>query len=288
MSALDVARAFRGVKNGKNFLCRCPVATHGKGKGDRSPSLSVADGKNGRLLVRCFAGCDPIHILAELRDRGLTGSPPIKAAGIDDVVDDLIEPNAAALDLWRSGVPINGTKAMSYLIARSIIQAPPTLRFISDYEYIAGRVGLPAMVAALQAGDGRVIAVQVTMIDPRADRKAQVGFPRRTIGAMHDGAVRLAAAGEALGLAEGVESGLSAQHLFDIPVWCCLGAARMSSVTIPGFVRDLHVFADADEAGRTAVQRVVAKHRNKKIIAHYPVVAGADWNDIALGSQQNG
>src|ERR1700731_3577443 len=75
-TARSIAQALSGsIRNGNGFLCRCPVATHGKGRGDRNPSLSIADGDDGKLLVRCFAGCDSLDVLAELRRRGLTDKP---------------------------------------------------------------------------------------------------------------------------------------------------------------------------------------------------------------------
>jgi hypothetical protein len=70
-TARSIAQALGGIRNGNGYLCRCPVATHGKGRGDRNPSLSIADGDDGKLLVRCFAGCDPCDVLAALRSRGL-------------------------------------------------------------------------------------------------------------------------------------------------------------------------------------------------------------------------
>src|SRR5918993_861495 len=64
MSAAAIASA-RGGKNagGGNWLMKCPVPAHGKGRGDRSPSLTIADATDGRLLVSCKAGCDPIEVL---------------------------------------------------------------------------------------------------------------------------------------------------------------------------------------------------------------------------------
>ena len=91
---------------------------------------------------------------------------------------------------------------------------------------------------------------------------------------------RLAAAGETLGLAEGIETGLSAMKLFDVPTWCVLGAARMHSVFVPDTVRELHIFADADEAGQTAVERTVEAHRRRRVIVHRPLSPGQDFNDV--------
>jgi hypothetical protein len=75
-TAGSIAQALPGsIRNGNGYLCPCPVPGHGKGRGDRNPSLSIADGDDGKLLVRCFAGCDSLDVLAELRRRGLTDKP---------------------------------------------------------------------------------------------------------------------------------------------------------------------------------------------------------------------
>jgi hypothetical protein len=70
MTAANIARVLGGKANGDGYLCRCPVPSHGKGRGDHSPSLSVRDG-NTALLVRCHAGCDSRDVINELRRRGL-------------------------------------------------------------------------------------------------------------------------------------------------------------------------------------------------------------------------
>ncbi len=74
------------------------------------------------------------------------------------------------------------------------------------------------------------------------------------LGALQDGTVRLGPAGKALGLAEGIETGLSAQQLFEIPVWCALGS-RLDRVTIPDEVIEVQVFADnGAPGGETAMK----------------------------------
>jgi hypothetical protein len=56
---------------GSGYLVGCPLLNHGKGRGDRNPSVSVSEGEDGRALVNCLAGCDTEPILAEW---GLTWS----------------------------------------------------------------------------------------------------------------------------------------------------------------------------------------------------------------------
>jgi hypothetical protein len=50
-AAADLAAALGGRRGGQGWVARCP-AHH-----DRLPSLSIADGVDDGLLLRCFAGC---------------------------------------------------------------------------------------------------------------------------------------------------------------------------------------------------------------------------------------
>ncbi|MCB2211400.1 AAA family ATPase [bacterium] len=47
---------------GNRFACSCPLPGHGKGRGDRNPSLSVYQTADGIVHFKCHAGCDPLQI----------------------------------------------------------------------------------------------------------------------------------------------------------------------------------------------------------------------------------
>ena len=67
-SAASIGRALGGQPSGGEWLALCPVPTHGKGKGDRKPSLSLRDGgPRGEVLVHCFAGCSGKDIISALK-----------------------------------------------------------------------------------------------------------------------------------------------------------------------------------------------------------------------------
>jgi hypothetical protein len=52
MTAPAIADVFHARRTGAGrWMAKCPAHK------DRSPSLSIREGKNGRVLVRCFAGC---------------------------------------------------------------------------------------------------------------------------------------------------------------------------------------------------------------------------------------
>lgn len=52
LSRLDGVRA-----SGRGWVAKCPAHT------DRSASLSLAEGRDGRALVKCFAGCEVLDVL---------------------------------------------------------------------------------------------------------------------------------------------------------------------------------------------------------------------------------
>lgn len=52
-----------------DFLVSCPATSHGKGRGDRNPSLHLTEGTDEQVLVYCHSGCSTDEVLDAL---GLT------------------------------------------------------------------------------------------------------------------------------------------------------------------------------------------------------------------------
>ena len=280
MSARHVARALgAAVCHGDgNYSCHCPCGGHGQRHGDRHPSLSIRDGDHG-LLVFCHGGCNPLDVFAELRRRGLLhgdDQPDLKPTSEHR---DLAE---YARTLWHEASPIEGTIAERYLREhRGIsIALPPTLRFHHRVKVPRERLWFPALIAAVSGEAQRVIAVQVTWLNPGTADKASTYPPRRTFGKLADAAVRLGPAGHELGIAEGVETALSARELFDVPCWSVCGAERFAKVEIPHTVKRLHIFADGDwtgdEKAHAAARRLAGRFT---VRVHVPSIEG-DYNDV--------
>ena len=290
--AADIARALRGRRCGDGgWLCRCPVGSHGKGDGDHHPSLSIRDGETA-LLVRCFAGCDPRDVLDELRRRGLIEgedrSRPHRQPTQRIVAIPEPEPDAEALALWRASEPLTGTLAERYLREyRGIeIELPESLRFLPEAFHPRAAICLPALIAAVSRPDGKIVACQVLFLRPSDGQKASVATPRLTVGRLGGGAVRLGEAGDVLGLAEGVESALSAQQLAGVPCWATLGAHRLGGVKLPRGLREVHLFADDDDAGRLGAEKAAAVYTRNglRVTLRWPPVGHTDWNDLVGGA----
>ena len=216
LDAATIAKILGGKPEGGGYLCSCPVKGHGKGRGDLRPSLSVSDGKRA-LVFHCFAGCKPRDIIAALNalapDHG--PKPRFESRTPQRPATKSKTTTTLAQKLWKAALPVAGTPAETYLRARRLPSTPPpTIRFLPSYRYDETR-RFPCLIAAVQAPSRAIVAVQLTFLDPSGLRKADVPHPRRAIGPLGDGLLRLAPAAEHIGLAEGFETAWAASLLHD-------------------------------------------------------------------------
>jgi hypothetical protein len=247
IKAKSVARILGGHAAGGGFLCRCPVASHGKGRGDLRPSLAVRDGDRA-LIYNCFAGCAPRDVRAAIDKLDMNAAPPFNTSPAPARAKRKTT-TADALDLWRAAQPVAGTLAETYLHARGFMEPPPaTIRFLPRYAY-SSQKSCACMIAAVQGPTREIVAVQLTFLHAGGRRKADVHEPRRAIGPLDAGALRLAPVADHIGLAEGFETAWAAQLLHDMPVWAALGNKRYLKVQLPDEVKSVTIFADADAPG---------------------------------------
>ncbi|WP_232313862.1 DUF7146 domain-containing protein [Sphingobium sp. TCM1] len=264
-------------------MCRCPAHK------DNSPSLSVRVGDSA-LLFKCFAGCDTrdvIHEILRLEEKALLNVESAANA-----------PASMGTDLWRRQIaqrvwdearPLSGTPAELYLRRRRIAILPRSLRFHPRTPLGQGNdVDFrPAMIAALHDGgfhrEGRFIAIQRTFFERDDARRARdLADPRMTLGRPERAAVMLAPATSVLGLAEGVETAISAMMLFGIPVWATLGAERLHQIAIPEYVTRLILFPDNDIAGEIGAANALETYAmpGRDIAIEFPPSGSKDWNDL--------
>ena len=136
-------------------------------------------------------------------------------------------------------------------------------------------------MAGVQRPDGKIVAVQQLRLTNEGE-KADVLYPRLTTGALGAGAVRFGPAAEVIGLAEGVETALSAMELSGVTVWASLGSARLHQVELPPEVKEVHVFVDNDEPGRLAAKRAADVHASlgRRVYLRSPPDECGNWNDF--------
>lgn len=280
-SAADLARAAKGaIRNGGGWLIPCPCPSHGRGRGDRNPSLSIADGRDGRLLVRCYAGCDPAQVLRELKGYGgarVADGRAIAAAEAAEA-EKVAQRRESAAAIWRQSIPISGTEAERYLIQRGLTPPfPQSLRHHGSLRHPKSS-NAAALVAAVQAPDGSIMAVHRTFLHAHADPKKMM------LGTVMGGAVRLGIVSDTVLLAEGIETALSAMQITGAPAWACLSSAGMIAVQIPSRVTYVIIAADHDLAGLRAARKLRARIAEAGVqsMIMAPTERGMDWNDVIM------
>ena len=280
--ARSICDALDGRRYGRGGLAFCPAHHNTK-----TPALSLKDGRDGKLLVYCFAGCSWQDVFAALRARGLL-------AGHSDWRLDPIEierrkaekeadnrrRGEMARRCWAEAGPISGTPAERYLRSRGITgQLPPTLRFHSECWHGPTATKVPAMVAAVSIGR-KVVGVHRTYL-AEPGTKAFDDKAKLMLGRCAGGAVRLAATDEVLMVGEGIETCLAAMQATGRPTWAALSTAGLLTLDLPDMVRQVIVLADGDEAGeaaaRNCAQRWTGEGRRVRI-ARPP--RGLDFNDM--------
>jgi predicted P-loop ATPase len=147
--------------------------------------------------------------------------------------------------------PLAGTVGEVYLRSRGLSDpGSPDLLFNPDLTDYEAKRGWPGLVAIVRDGVGTPIGgIHRTFLLDDGAGKAPAG--KKMLDAVAGGAVRLAAFSEngRLGIAEGIETALSARAIFGIPTWAALSADGMRRWEFPAGLAHVTIFADAGEAG---------------------------------------
>jgi len=275
--ARAIVESLKGTWRQGRGMCCCPAHD------DRTPSLSVTLGRKA-ILFHCFAGCSNEDVIAALDRQGVRSRELFHGSGAgtaDRQNQGDFSPNARRL--WHSASAISDSPVERYLARRGLQRASDQFRFL-DRTPLGPRGAvqfLPAMLAAVTTDIG-IIAVHRTFLDAVSGKLAGFERPKRALGSLGCGAVRLAPPVQGrLGLAEGIESALSAMQLFGIPCWATLGNERFGLVAIPESVRELYLFIDNDAGGALAEERALKTYTapNRLIHSRAPAAPGFDWND---------
>jgi putative DNA primase/helicase len=285
MTAEAIAKALGGRNVGGGWMARCPAHA------DREPSLSIIDAKDGKVLVRCHAGCGQADVIAALRSRGIWYSDDrrngprsltIRRSAASEPDQDTAKRIEAALALWRATQPANGTLVERYLHSRGLHHAlPPILRFHTGLKHPSGGIW-PAMVALVTRGvDDAPIAIHRTFVACDGNGKAPVEPAKMMLGPCRGGAVRLGSAGDVLMVGEGIETSLAAMQATGYAAWAALSTSSLRTLDLPRKMRDVIVLADGDDPGEAAAQDCAWrwKREGRRVrIARPP--RGMDFNDL--------
>jgi len=148
----------------------------------------------------------------------------------------------------------------------------------------------PVLVAKFCDRDGNGKQIHQTFLTEQGEKAAIDPCRRFMRGPLpKGGAVRIGEVVETMGIAEGIETALSAAKLFKFPVWAATNAAMLRLWEPPVGVRRVVVFGDNDknyvgqQAAYVLAERLSAeaerKDKSLTIEVRIPETTGNDWND---------
>jgi putative DNA primase/helicase len=288
MTTEIVARALGGRRVGVAWMARCP--THD----DCEPSLSIRDSDDGKVLVRCHAGCAQAQVIEELRLRGLwygkvlpTHSySPIKSCSAPSAESGSALNRRRARALWQESIAIVGTLAEKYLAKRGVLHAssntdPAVLRFHPSCPYGGSRYPcLLALMSDVHTSEPK--AVLRTALTKTGEK-----IGRMALGAKASAAIKLTADPDVtLGLAvgEGLETVLSAMRFGFSPAWALGDAGNVRRFPVLSGIECLTIIVDNDESGTGQRAALECSNRwtsaGREVFRIIPDRCGDDMNDV--------
>lgn len=118
--------------------------------------------------------------------------------------------------------------------------------------------------------------------------KADVAKPKRSLGQVKGGAIRLGDLDGTgcLTVCEGPEDGLSLLDMLGGPVWVAAGASFLPAMQFPPEVRSIVIGADNDPAGHTAAEGAARAYAERGLSVRIirPLEWAKDFNDELRGA----
>jgi putative DNA primase/helicase len=200
---------------------------------------------------------------------------------------------ALAARIWNSSSRLTGSDPASlYLASRGLEfgSYPSQLRYQPAASYVhedKSRSTHPALIANFCAPDISSTTIHMTYLDEDG-AKAKVSTVKKVIPGKIPvgGSVRLAPSADTMGIAEGIETALSAAQLYGVPVWSALTSGGMIKWTPPATVRHIIVFGDNDLSftGQAAAYALAYRLQTDGLTVEVrlPDHVDTDWNDVLM------
>jgi putative DNA primase/helicase len=187
--------------------------------------------------------------------------------------------------LWKASVAVDEFNPAGWYLSERVPGWKPCadLRYVERAPVPHGGGFSPALLALVRDAAGNPATIHRTFLTAEG-RKAAMDNPRAMMpGDLPDSvSVRLAEAGEVLGIAEGIETALAAQAKFDVPCHAALTAGFLAKWQPPEGVSKVIVFGDCDQSftGQAAAYTLAHRlSRKLQVEVRIPGQFGTDWAD---------
>ncbi len=204
----------------------------------------------------------------------------LRRIGVDRAVEDV----SHLKKVW-SGVhaPVSGGPVETYIKKRTgITQLPKRLYEHDRLWHPEAEQYFPGMVTKIALG-GRAVNLHLTYLTPDGCA-APVTVRKRVLkGKLPPGcAIPIDEPGPVLGIAEGIETSLSARQMFDVPVWAAVNANCLAQFEPPNGIERLIIFSDNDKNYHGQAKAFALAHRmvvRNQFDVEIKIPRLADFND---------
>lgn len=256
---------------GNGYIDVCPAHE------DRTPSLSISEGKDGKILLHCFAGCgfDEIIGAAGLSNQKVSISK--KFEGSTHSVNSTVDRINHAISIWNTTQPIVGSIAETYLKSRCLQTWSSDMRFHPSLYFADDRTERPTLVCAVRR-EGQIIGIHRTFLTATGEK-----LGKKMLGPCGGGSVYVGGDGDVTAIAEGIENALSVRIMSGdhrARYFAALSATGMRKLKLPEDRGQLMIFADGDRTGMTAAYELGERASLQGWNANTMIPPkGQDWND---------
>lgn len=286
---------------GKNhFKGECPVCS-GRGKyrcddheGSGSWICTCGSGDGMSLLIKTQG--KPFGVLCREIDDLLGNNYQHRVVPINTTAASMRE---RVISKFAKLVDLRGTSAAGYLFNRGITRLPTeAVRFCAKERH-NGSV-YQSLFSLATDNKGELCYLHRTYLD--GDKKASaMGEGQKRLRSLQEQtyldhaqsvAVRMFPVASTLGIAEGIETALSANQVYHVNTWATLNSGFMKKFRAPAGVKHLIIFADMDKHSATghaaafecAHANLVAKNDIEKVTIRWP--DHGDFNDFIMNGDE--
>lgn len=200
---------------------------------------------------------------------------------------DETENTQLARKIWGRASPIKGTAAEKYLSGRRLRGS--SLACLAYARLSADGSSYHCLLARVQDAVGETCAINRTFLSRDGTGNADIEAPRRSLGRLTGGAVRLGQVRDEVILCESLEDGLTLQQRLAIPVWVALGTSNLPKVELPPSVTRVIVAQVNDKAGAAAAEETAKGwfERGRVSSIMRPPKGFKDFNEVLMSLPLN-
>ncbi|ELA6496143.1 toprim domain-containing protein [Salmonella enterica] len=194
--------------------------------------------------------------------------------------------------------PLRDTSGAAYLNARGIFQLPTEAIRFNDKQRHDGRV-YQSLYSLATDDKGELCYLHQTLLD--GAQKADIGTSAKRLKSLQEEnyldyarsvAIRMFPISSTLGIAEGIETALSAHQIYKVNTWATINSGFMKKFRVPAGVQHLVIFADRDENSATGLAaayecahgNLLAKNDLQRVSVYWP--DHDDFNNMLMNGDQ--